>query len=134
MDLNKSRRRKTERKAIRKVYDPIQKPNGYWRIRTNDEINELIKGEDTVKFAKSQRTGRFGHVERMTDNSNVKIITNWKPLGTRSKGRPRNSWNEEVEMDRRKMKTTRWKEKMEDRIVWNKSVEQAKTHPGLYSQ
>lgn len=53
------------------------------------ESEQIIKGEDIVKFAKSQQIRRFGYVGRMTDNSNVKIITNWKPLGTRSKGRPR---------------------------------------------
>ena len=46
---------------------------------------------------------------------------------------PRKRWNGEVEMDLRKMKTTRWKEEMEDGTVWRKTVEQAKTHPGLYS-
>ena len=86
-----------------------------------------------MKFAKSQRIRWLGHVGRMTDNSNVKIITNWKPLDTRSKVRPWKRWNEEVEMDLRKMKTTQWKEKMEDRTAWSTIVEQAKTHPGLWS-
>jgi hypothetical protein len=69
----------------------------------------------------------------MTDSSNAKIITNWKALGTRSNGRRKKKRNEEVAMDLIKMQTTRWKEKMEGRVVWKRTVEQAKTHPGLYS-
>ena len=44
-----------EHKIIRKIYGPIQEPNGYWRIRTSNETKEIIKGEDSVKFIKSQR-------------------------------------------------------------------------------
>ena len=102
-----------ERKIVRKIYGPIQEPNGYWRIRTHNEIKEIIKGEDIVKFIKSKRVRWFDHEGRMTDNSNVKIINNWKPLGTRWKGRPRKRWKEDVEMNLIKMKTARWKEKIE---------------------
>ena len=44
-----------EYKIIRKIYGPIQEPNGYRGIRTSNETKEIIKGEDIVKFIKSQR-------------------------------------------------------------------------------
>ena len=44
-----------EHKIIRKIYGPIQEPNGYRGIRTSNETKEIIKGEDIVKFIKSQR-------------------------------------------------------------------------------
>ena len=40
----------------------------------------------------------------------------------------------QVEEDLRRMKITGWSVKIEDRQVWNRIVEQTKTHPGLYSQ
>jgi hypothetical protein len=38
---------------------------------------------------------------------------------------------DQVEEDLRKMKIANWRKKMEDRQVWNRIVEQTKTHPGL---
>jgi hypothetical protein len=43
-----------ERKIIRKIYGPVME-NNMWRIRHNEEINTLLKGEDIVRV-KSQRT------------------------------------------------------------------------------
>jgi hypothetical protein len=48
-------------------------------------------------------------------------------------GRRKLRWKEEVEMDLRKTKTTRWKEIKEERIDCWKDVEQAESHAGSYS-
>jgi len=41
---------------------------------------------------------------------------------------------DQVEEDLRRKKITGWRVKIEDRQVWNRIVEQTKTHPGLWSQ
>jgi hypothetical protein len=41
--------RKFERHIIRKIYGPVME-NNIWRIRHNEEINTLPKGEDVVRF------------------------------------------------------------------------------------
>jgi hypothetical protein len=40
-----------ERKIIRKIYGPLTE-NNIWRIRYNEEINTLLKGEHIVRFIK----------------------------------------------------------------------------------
>jgi len=53
-----------ERKILRKIYGPV-KENKLWRIRRNDELEAVIKGENIVRFIKYQRIRWFGHKERM---------------------------------------------------------------------
>jgi len=54
-----------------------------------------------------------------------------EPYKTRPVGRPRLRWMDQVEEDLRRMKITGSRVKIEDRQVWNRIVEQTKTHPGL---
>jgi hypothetical protein len=42
-----------ERKILRKIYGPV-KENELWRIRRNDELEDIIKGKNIVRFIKSQ--------------------------------------------------------------------------------
>jgi hypothetical protein len=53
-----------ERKIIRKIYGPVME-NNIWRIRHNEEINTLLKGEGIVSFIKSQIIRWLGHVKRL---------------------------------------------------------------------
>ena len=38
-----------EREILRKIYEPV-KENELWRIRRNDELEAIIKGENIVRF------------------------------------------------------------------------------------
>jgi hypothetical protein len=53
-----------ERKILRKIYGPV-KEKELWRIRRNVELEDIIKGENIVRFIKGQRIRRLGHIERM---------------------------------------------------------------------
>ena len=61
-----------ERKIMRKVFGPTRIEEGYWRIKTNQEINDILKGENIIEFIKKQRLNWLGHVERMSEDNNVK--------------------------------------------------------------
>jgi len=44
-----------ERKILRKIFGPTKEENGLWRIKTNEELDELIKRKNIISFIKSQR-------------------------------------------------------------------------------
>ena len=54
-----------ERRILRKIFGPVQNEDGFWRIRMNYELNDLIKNTDIVRFVKSKRMAWLGHVMRM---------------------------------------------------------------------
>ena len=54
-----------ERKIMRKIVGPTRLEDGYWRIKTNQEITDIIKGQNIIGFIRKQRLNWLGHVERM---------------------------------------------------------------------
>jgi hypothetical protein len=81
-----------ERKKKRKIFGPVQNEDGSWRIRMNYELNEPIGNEDIVRFIKSRRIAWPGHVMQMDDKRTPKRILQWKPIGKRTRRRPRKRW------------------------------------------
>ena len=120
-----------ERRILRKIYSPVQNKDGSWRIRMNCELNELIGNGDIVRFIKSRRLAWLGHVMRMDDKTTPKRILQWKPIGTRTRGRPRKRWTAGTEEDLQIMGVRRWRKQCEERAEWKRITEKAKTHSGL---
>jgi len=121
-----------EKRILRKIYGPTLDGDGTWRIKTNEELETLIrKKKYIVRFIKSQRLRWAAHVIRMDTTGTVKKLTEWEPFSSRPVGRPRMRWLDQVEEDLKKMKVRSWREKCKDRRLWNKIVKQAKTHQGL---
>jgi len=63
----------------------------------------------------------------MPDNSMVKKVYEWSPTQTRSLGRPKNRWDDDVKSDITKMEITNWKECIRNWTKWKKLVEKVKT-------
>jgi hypothetical protein len=40
---------------IEKIFGPVQNEDGFWRIRMNHELNDIIKNADIVRYVKSKR-------------------------------------------------------------------------------
>jgi len=57
-----------ERKIMRKIFVPTRTDDCYWRIKTNQEINDILKGQNVIRFIKKQRLNWLGHVERMAED------------------------------------------------------------------
>jgi hypothetical protein len=97
------------------------------KIKTNDELDKLIKHQNIINHIKALRLSWFGHVQRMPGFRTVKKIFNWTPLTTRTKGRPKQRWEYNIIQDIRHLKIQNWTACVQDRIEWRKVVEKAKT-------
>ena len=84
-----------ERKILRKIFGPTHE-NGSWRIKTNEELDKLIKYENIINFAIAQRLGWYDYIERMQETRMFKAIHAWKPIAKRPTGRPNIRWEEDV--------------------------------------
>jgi len=76
-------------KILRRIFGPTKEANGIWRIKTNKELDELIKQRNIINCVKTQRLSWFGHINRMPETSIVKRIHRWKPFTGRPAGRPK---------------------------------------------
>ena len=66
------------------------------------EIDKLIEGADIVTFIKAQRIKCLGHIQRMDQARPTRKLIDWKPMGTRPVGKPRQRWQEDVMEDLKK--------------------------------
>jgi len=124
----KTKLRVFERKVLRRIYGPSKEKDGTWRIKSNEELNRPTGNKNTTNYIKAQRLVWFGHVHPVPDSSMVKIkVYEWSPALTRSVGRPKNRWEDDVKRDMTRMKITNWKDCIRDRSKWKKLVKKAKT-------
>jgi hypothetical protein len=98
---------------------------------TKKSLNELIKGEDIVRFIKIQRLQWLWHVERMNEMAMPKRMLQSKIYITRKRGQPRLRWLEDVHDDLHKMKVKGRGGLMKNREEWRQIVREAKAHPQL---
>jgi hypothetical protein len=115
-----------ERKILRRIFGPTKERDGTWRIKTNDDLNKLIGNKTKINYIKSQRLGWLGHVHRMPDERMVKKVYEWKPMAIRSLGRPQTRWENDVKNDLNIMKIYNWKDCIQDRHKWKKSLSRPK--------
>jgi len=66
------------------------------------EIDKLIEGADVVRSIKSQRIKWLGHIQKLDQARTTGKLLDWKPMGGRPVGRPRQRWEEEVMEDLKK--------------------------------
>ena len=92
-----------ERQILRKIFGPVNIDN-IWRIRNNVGIDKLIEAADIVRFIRAQRVRWLEHTQRMDQARPTRKLLDWRPMGTRPVGRPRQRWQEDAMEDLRKLK------------------------------
>jgi len=81
---------------------------GYWRIETNQEINDTLKEQNITGFIKNK------------ENNIVQRIKRWKPMPKRPIGRPKTHWEVDVLEDIKNMNVGNWKKVAQNRDSWKK--------------
>ena len=78
-----------ERKVLRKIFGPTKERDGTWRIKTNDELDKLIRHKNIINCIKAQRLIWFSHLHRMSEERMFKKVYKWKPMLIRPLGKPK---------------------------------------------
>ena len=55
-----------------RLFGPTTDADGTWRIKTNDELNNLIRNKNISNYNMTQRLSWSGHVHRRTNDGMVK--------------------------------------------------------------
>ena len=112
---------------MREIFGPTRTDAGNWRIETNQEIDDILKGQNLMGVIKKQRLNWLGHVERMAEDNIVRKIKRWKPMSTRPIGRPKKKrWEDDVLEDIKSINISNWKKVAQNRDSWKKVIEQAR--------
>jgi hypothetical protein len=80
-----------ERKVLRRIYGPVREGERR-RIRSNGELEEILRGEDIVRYEKSRRLAWLGHVEGMGEKRMPRKLLHGRIEGRRRRARPRKRW------------------------------------------
>ena len=112
---------------MRTIFGPTRTADGYWRIETNQEINDILKGKNIIGIIKKQRLNWLGHVERMAEDNIVQKIKRWKPMCKRSIGRSKTRWEDDVLGDIKSINIGNWKKVAQNGDSWEKVDEQDRT-------
>ena len=120
-----------ERKVLRRIFGSTKERDGTWRIKTNDELNELIRHKDIINHIKAQTLCWFGHLHRIPEDRMVKRVYKWKPMLKRPLGRPKNRCENDITNDMKKQKIKNWTRCIQDHNKWKLYVEKSKTFKEL---
>ena len=63
-----------EREVLRKIFGPTKERDGTRRIKTNDELDELIKHKNIIHHMKAQILSWFCHLQRIPEERIVKKV------------------------------------------------------------
>lgn len=76
---------------------------------------------DIMDVVDAKRLRWYGHIQRMTESRWPKKILKWLPQRNRKRGRPRKTWEKEIEkaMKERDLQEEDW----EDRRTWRLGCE-----------
>ncbi|PSN53990.1 hypothetical protein C0J52_13487 [Blattella germanica] len=104
-----------ERKILRKIFGPNKNADGTWSIKTNNELEKIIKNRNIINHIKAQRLSWFGLFQRMQEDRITKRMYKWKPIASITSGRPKNRWEDGIMNDIKKLKINNWISEVQNR-------------------
>jgi hypothetical protein len=113
-----------ENRVLRKIFGPKREEDRSWRKLHNVELHSLYSSPNIVRVIKSRRTRWAGHVARMGKGRGVYRVLVGRPEGRRPLGRPRRRWEDNINMDLRKIGIdgANWIQLAQDRFQWRACV------------
>jgi hypothetical protein len=85
--------------VLRRIFGPKRdEVIGEWRKLHNEEFNDLYSSPNIVWVIKSRRLSWARHVACMGEWRGVYRVSVGKPGGTRSCGRPKHRWKDNIKM------------------------------------
>jgi len=89
-----------ENRVLRRIFGLRRdEVTGELRRLHNEELNDFDSSPNIVRVIKSRRMRWAGHVAHMGEERRVYRVLVGKPEGTRSLGRPRRRWVDNIRMD-----------------------------------
>ena len=89
-----------EKRVLRRIFGSRRdEVTGEWRKLHNEEINDLYSSPHIFWVVRSRRIRWARHVARMGERRGVYRVLVKKTEGKRPFGRPRRSWEDNIEMD-----------------------------------
>ncbi|PSN56449.1 hypothetical protein C0J52_08366, partial [Blattella germanica] len=95
-------------KILREIFGPNKNADGTWSIKTNNELEKIIKIRNIINHIKAQR------------------LIKWKPIASRTSGRPKNRWENDIMNDIKRLKINNWISEVQNWTQWKSFVEKAK--------
>jgi len=116
-----------EGEVLRRIFGPTKVRDGTWRIKTNHELDELMRHKNIINHIKVQTLSWFWPLTSNVGRENGKKVHKWKRMLTRPLGRPKNRWEDDMRNDMKKLKIKNWTSCIQDRKKWKLYVEKDKT-------
>jgi hypothetical protein len=114
-----------ENRVLRRIFGPNwDEVKGEWEKLYNEELNDLYSSPNVICVIKSGRMRLARHVARMEEGSSVYRVLVMKLEGKRPLGRPRLSWEDNINTDLQELewRDVEWIDLAQDRDSWRALV------------
>jgi hypothetical protein len=109
---------------VLRIFGPKREEDVSWRKLHNDELHDLYSSPNIVRVIKSRRMRWAGHVAHVGEGRGIYRVLVGRTGGKRPLGRPRGTWEDNIERDLREIGIdgVNWIQLDQDRVQWRAFV------------